>query len=116
MQIWRVAYQLRSVGVTVLGIVLALIPPALWVAWTPTGLLGVVAVGVVSAAVLVVLVDWGPQDVEDRQSAHDAKARKAMIDASIVEIHRIFPLTYHHSLVEKDRFRQTMEKIRRLLG
>ena len=118
MPVWRTGAldQLRSIGVTVFGIVLALIPPALWVAWTETGLLAVVAVGVVSAAALVILADSGPQDVEDRQPPHDVKTRKTLSDASIVEIHRIFPLTYHHSLVEKARFRQAMEKIRRLLG
>ena len=118
MPIWRTgaADQLRSIGMTLLGIVLALIPPALWVAWTETGLLAVVAVGVACAAALVVLADSQPQVVEDRQHYDDSKTRKTLSDASIVEIHRIFPLTYHHSLVEKARFRQTMDKIRRMLG
>lgn len=118
MPIWRTgaADQLRSIGMTLLGIVLALIPPALWVAWTETGLLVVVAVGVACAAALVVLADSQPQVVEDRHHHDDLKTRKTLSDASIVEIHRIFPLTYHHSLVEKARFRQTMDKIRRMLG
>ena len=118
MPIWRTgaADQLRSIGVTLLGIVLALIPPALWVAWTETGLLAVIAVGVACAAALVILADSRPQVVEDRQHPDDLKTRKTLSDASIVEIHRIFPLTYHHSLVEKARFRQAMDKIRRMLG
>jgi hypothetical protein len=58
-----VAEQLRSIGITILGIILSLVPPVLWVAWTETVLLVVVAVGVVSAASLVVLADSGTQDV-----------------------------------------------------
>jgi hypothetical protein len=34
---------------------------------------------------------------------------------SIAELQRIFPLTYHHSLVEKSRFRQAMDKLRKQL-
>ena len=110
-----VAEQLRSIGMTMLGIILSLIPPALWVAWTETVLLGVVAVGVVSAAALVVLADSGAQGVENRQVEASVARRRALAEESIAELHRIFPLTYHHSLAEKTRFRLAMEKIRQLL-
>ena len=110
-----VAEQLRSIGVTILGIILSLVPPALWVAWTETVLLIVVAVGAVSAASLVVLADSRTQDAEDRQAVAGVATRKILTEESIAEIHRIFPLTYHHSLIEKTRFHQAMEKIRQLL-
>lgn len=109
------ADRLRSIAMTMLGIVLSLIPPALWFAWTETGLLVVVAVGVVSAALLALLADSGASGAEDRQAAQRIATRKSVSDASIVEIHRIFPLTYHHSLIEKARFHQAMEKVRHLL-
>jgi len=111
----RVAEQLRSIAMTVLGIVLSLVPPALWFAWTETVLLIVVAVGVVSAALLIALADYGTQGVEDRQAVAGVATRKNLAEQSIAEIHRIFPLTYHHSLIEKARFRQAMEKVRQLL-
>ena len=107
--------QLKSIGMTVLGIVLSLIPPALWVAWTETVLLVVAAVGVVSAALLVVLANSQPEGDEGLSAPHGAGARTNLSKESIAEIHRIFPLTYHHSLIEKARFRQTMEKVRQLL-
>ena len=110
-----VGERLRSIGMTILGIILSLIPPALWVAWTETILLVVVAVGVVSAAALVVLADAEAKGVEDKQAVAGIARRRTLADESIVEIHRIFPLTYHHSLVEKTRFHQAMEKIRQLL-
>ena len=105
----------RSIAMTVLGVILSLIPPALWFAWTETMLLAVVAIGVVSAAALVVLADSEPQGGDDPEAAAHVARRRMLADRSIVEIHRIFPLTYHHSLVDKTRFRQAMEKVRQLL-
>lgn len=107
-----VADRLRSIAVTALGIVLALVPPALWVAWTETGLLAVAAVGVVAAALLVGLADYGGSK-EGRNKAACADSR--LPDEAIAELHRIFPLTYHHSLVEKARFHQAMNKLRQRL-
>jgi hypothetical protein len=100
---------------TLLGIILALVPPALWVAWTETILLGVTVTGLVSAAALVLLAESEARDFADAQAGEDAARRRALADQSIIEIHRIFPLTYHHALVEKSRFRQTMERVRQLL-
>jgi hypothetical protein len=111
----RVAVQFRSIMMTLLGIILSLVPPALWFAWTETVLFIVVAVGIVSAVALVVLADYGHQSVDDRQVAADVAKRRTLADQSIVEIHRVFPLTYHHSLIEKTRFRQAMERVRQLL-
>jgi hypothetical protein len=107
--------QLRSISMTLLGIILSLVPPALWFAWTETMLLGVVIVGMVSAVALVVLADSGPQEAEDPQRTGGVENRRAAVDQTMVEIHRIFPLTYHHSLVERARFRQAMARVRQLL-
>jgi hypothetical protein len=105
----------RSITMTMFGIILSLIPPALWFAWTETMLLVVVAIGVVSAGALVALADSEPEDRENPQAAASVAKRRILADRSIVEIHRIFPLTYHHSLVDKTRFRQAMDKVRQLL-
>ena len=52
----RVLDHVRSITMTFLGIILSLVPPALWFAWTETMLLVVVAVGVVSAAAIVFII------------------------------------------------------------
>ena len=110
-----VVEQFRSIMMTFLGIILSLVPPALWFAWTESQLLVVVAVGVVSAVALVVLADFGSQADEDRHDTVELARRRTLADRAIVEIHRAFPLTYHHSFVEKTRFRQAMERVRQLL-
>jgi hypothetical protein len=107
--------SLSSIGMTVLGIVLSLVPPALWIAWTETGLLAVVAVGFVSAGLLIALADSRTDSPVDRQTSPGAAATSVPSVACVVEVHRIFPLTYHHSLIEKARFRRTMEKVQQLL-
>jgi hypothetical protein len=108
------AHWLRSAAITLLGIVLSLVPPALWIAWTETILFGVAAVGLVSAALLVMLADQDAEAEERQAGASIGMRRKLSVDA-ILELHRIFPLTYHHSLVEKTRFRRAMDKVRKLL-
>jgi hypothetical protein len=106
--------RIASTATTILGIILCLVPLALWVAWNEAILLVVVSVGAISAATLCVLADF-VTPAEDRSAYHDTAARKVPIDDIVAEIHRIFPLTYHHSLIEKARFRQAMQKVRQLL-
>lgn len=95
---------------TVLGIVLALVPLALWVAWTEVMLMMVLAVAAVAAALLTVLAEFENRAVE----VNGGGSREALTDESIAEIHRIFPLVYHHSLKENARFRGAMERVHRL--
>jgi hypothetical protein len=102
---------LRSGAMTFLGIVLALVPPALWVAWTETLLLTVVLIGVASAVLLVLLADFGPEEAPPRE----APRREVLDEAAVAELHRIFPLTYHHSLVGRARFHRAMHRVLQLI-
>ncbi|HJU72315.1 MAG TPA: hypothetical protein VJ717_01105 [Gemmatimonadaceae bacterium] len=102
--------RLAGIGETGLGIVLALVPVALWVAWTTRVWVIVVAVGVVAAALLVALGYWGPQADE---CASDAKPE--LPDEAIAAIQEVFPLTYHHSFRQTARFRRAMDALRRVL-
>src|SRR5262245_10969099 len=54
------AERLRSVGMAILGIVLAAVPLAIWVAWTEGMLALVLVVGTVSAGLLIILAGCGP--------------------------------------------------------
>jgi len=109
------AHGVTSIGVAVLGIVLAAIPLALWIAWTPGLFLGVLAVGGASAVLIIALVDWQRIAVDDRRAQRDPASRAAISDEFVAEIQRISPLTYHHARIEKARYRDAMEKLRQLL-
>jgi hypothetical protein len=103
--------RLAGIGESVLGMVLALMPVALWVAWTPFVWLIVVAVGVFAGALLVALEYWRPQAHESANSPR----RELPPDEAIAAIHEVFPLTYHHSFRETTRFRLAMDTVRRVL-
>ena len=106
---WR--SRLTSVGVTVCGILLALFPLALWVAWTPSVFAFVFAVGVASAALLLVLLAREP-----KPEGHERNEPRPGLPASFVEeLHGIFPLTYHHSRRGRARYRRAMARLRREL-
>jgi hypothetical protein len=102
--------RLAGISETGLGIVLALVPVALWVAWTPLVWVIVVAVGIVAAALLIAITYWYPQ-AEERASG----ARPELPDEGIAAIHEVFPLTYHHSFRQTARFRRAMDALRRVL-
>ena len=106
--------QLKSIAMTILGIILSLVPPALWFAWTETMLFAAVAVGFVSAVALVILADWSGSP-DDPQAGDAIAQRKFLAERAVAEIHRAFPLTYHHSMVERTRFREAMARVRQLL-
>jgi len=108
------AEPLISIGLTGLGIILALAPVAFWVAWTPFVFLVVLAVIGVSAALFIVLYGCQLPATEDQRATPGNSSRAVLPDEFVEEIHRIFPLTYHHSLHGRARFRRAMEKLRRL--
>ena len=105
---------LRAASEVALGIILALVPLALWVAWSPDVLLFVIVAGAISAALLVAL-SRGQHDATAQGSRENA-VQTVVPDAFVEELHRLLPLVYHHSLREKRGFRRTMEKLRRLMG
>ena len=102
--------RLSRIGETSLGIVLAVVPVALWVAWTPIVWAVVIAIGFVAAALLIAL--------GYRRTAEDAgspgAAAPALPDTFVATVHEVFPLTYHHSREGPRRFRDAMEKLRRV--
>lgn len=101
---------LRPASETALGIALALVPLALWIAWTPILLVAVLATGAVCAALLIAIAGLGHDE-----AAQDDAERVVVPDAFVEQLHRLFPLVYHHSRREKQGFRRMMEKLRRLM-
>jgi hypothetical protein len=99
-----------------LGIVLAVTPVTLWVAWSPSILFAAVAVAVISAMLLVLLNRHrGSAREELDADAHVGGSRPVLPDGFVEEIHQIFPLTYHHSRSGPARFRRAMDRLRRPL-
>ena len=104
--------RLAAAASTLLGVILAVTPVLLWVAWTDTVLFIVVAAAIVSAGLFVSLEERLHRP-SDGPGAGVASA--SLPDRFVEEIHQIFPLTYHHSMRPRARFRQTMEKLSRMI-
>jgi len=112
-ELFRLIGSLRSIATTLLGIALSVVPLALWVAWTETILLAIIAVGATSAVLLVVLAEREVPLPDGSNSVHRPYTRPTIPDESVADLHQIFPLTYHHSLKASARFARAMEKISR---
>lgn len=110
------AERLRSFAMTALGLVLSLVPLGLWVAWTEILLLAVVVIAVVSAALLVLLSEWQGPAAEELQALRQRATREVLSDESVAEMHRLFPLTYHHGRRHTPRFRRAMAEVLRLVA
>ena len=104
--------RLAAAASTLLGVILAVTPVLLWVAWSDTVLFIVVAAAIVSAGLFVSLEERLHRP-SDGTGAGVGNAR--LPDRFFEEIHQIFPLTYHHSMRPRARFRQTMEKLSRMI-
>ena len=96
---------------TICGILLALFPLALWVAWTPFVFAAIFAAGIASTALLLVLLAREPEPREHGRGSE----RPGVPESFIEELHGIFPLTYHHSRRGRARYRRAMARLRREL-
>jgi hypothetical protein len=109
------AERLRHIGVTGLGIVLAVTPVALWIAWTVTLVVCVMLAAIVSAALFVWLTERLRESGQIQSERQGAGSGIALPDEFIEEVHRLFPLTYHHSRLETPRFRHAMKRLSQLI-
>ena len=101
---WRVAAE------TVLGLVLAATPVALWISWEPEILFAVLAAALASA-LLLILVDR----LDAAERAAPSWQRPELPEQFFAEMHRVFPLVHHHRRTESARLRDAMRRVRRLL-
>jgi hypothetical protein len=98
----------RAAAETVLGLALAAVPVALWVAWSPF-VFGLVLATCLVSAVLLIAVTEGTND-----PAPLGRPLAAMPVAGVEELHELYPLTYHHGRRRDPRFHALMEKLRQL--
>lgn len=105
---------LITVGQVFFGFVLAVTPVTLWIAWSPFVFFVAVAVVAVSAGMFVLLHHFEQQTGVGGAAAPGHRPGASLPDEFIEELQQIYPLTYHHSLHARARFRQAMEKLRRL--
>lgn len=110
----ELAERFGGIVATLLGIVLAVTPVALWIAWTAALVLWIMLAAVVCAILLSMIESSLPSSRNQRPDA-GAGGRVDLPEEFIEEVHRLFPLTYHHSRHETARFRQAMRNLSQLI-
>lgn len=97
--------SVRRLAQTLLGMVLAATPVALWVAWSPALFVGTLAACVLCAALLVLLTEPAVRGAEDRV---------CLPEEFLDEVQGLHPMIYHHSGRRSSRFQRAMRRLARL--
>ncbi len=98
----------------VFGLLLALTPPALWVAWTETGFIIVLATGATAGVLYWLLAGFQDPLLGDRGQARDPGSRQSLSDEFLAELSSLGPWTYHNRRMGDAAFRRKMESLLRL--
>jgi len=99
--------SMRHLAQTLVGMVLAAAPVALWIAWSPALLAGTLVVTVLGAGLLVLLTEAQPQGgVEDETR---------LSEEFLQEVQQLHPMIYHHSGRRSSRFQRTMRRLLQLM-
>ena len=104
--------QLGHASETVLGIVLAATPVALWVAWSPALLVGVLLTAIACSGLLVLLSEHLPRRGDQGTELDCPRDEAGKI---VEEVHQLFPMIYHHSGRNSPRFRRAMMRLSQLI-
>ena len=110
------AERLGHIGVTGLGIFLAVTPVALWIAWTAALVVWIMLAAMGCAVLFALLSDFLDRSERKQCGPEGADGRAILPDEFIEEVHRLFPLTYHHSRLESTRFRRAMKRMSQLIA
>lgn len=107
--------SLVTLGLLLLGLVLMATPLALWVAWTDTLLLVVLAAGVTASVLYCVLVRFERPAVPGQSDSADS-ARIAQLPGKLIEeLQALHPFVHHHRPSGGPKFRAAMNRLKRLL-
>ncbi len=109
------AEGLREFGLTAFGIVLALMPLALWVAWSETVFVVVLTSGLTAGVACCLLAhDWRPA-FDARGGTPGPRPTRVSTDEFIAGLHELFPLIHHHRRLGDPVFQRKMDALKRLL-
>ena len=107
--------SLVTLGLLLLGLILMATPLALWVAWTDTLLLVVLATGVTAGVLYCVLVRFERPTVPDRSESTDTTRVAQLPGKLIEELQGLHPFVHHHRPSGGPKFRAVMTRLKRLL-
>ena len=95
--------HLREIGFVILGLVLALVPLALWVAWSETAFFTVLSICALATTLFIALAWLGAKPDRVSPPFADTRPPAVVSDEAIAEMHRLMPFTYHHRSLKDPR-------------
>ena len=102
-------------GLILLGLVLMVTPLALWVAWTETIFLGVLATGA-TALVLYGVLDRFERPANPAQSETSDFVRAEILpDEMILDLQNLHPFIHHHRPFGGPKFHTAMNRLKKHL-
>jgi len=102
-------------GLILLGLVLMMTPLAMWVAWTETIFLGVLATGA-TALVLYGVLDRFERPANPTQSESSDYVRAMnLTDEVIAELQDLHPFIHHHRPTGGSKFHTAMNRLKKHL-
>ena len=107
--------RLVTLGLLFLGLILMATPLALWVAWTGTLLLVVLATGVSAGVLYCVLVSFDRPAVPSRRNRADSARLGQLTSRFIEELQGLHPFVHHHRPSGGPKFRETMNRLKKIL-
>lgn len=111
----KLADNLTTLGLVFLGLVLTATPLALWVAWTQTIFLAVLAIGVMAGVLYCLLVGFERPAGPARREASDDFGPGDVPDSYIEELQGLHPFIHHHRASGGPKFRRAMYHLKRYL-
>ncbi len=111
----KLADGLITLGLILLGLILAMTPLALWVAWTQTILLIILAIGAVAGVLYCVLADYEKPADLGRSEPFNHGPTGNVSDEFVAELQRLSPFIYHNRLLGDLKFQRAMDRLKKLL-
>jgi len=111
----RFAHALRTIGFTLLGMVVAATPLALWIAWSHTVFFGVLLIGAAAAALYCFFADVANMRPMGPHAFPDNFRKAAIPDKIVRDVQRLHPFVHHHRPAGGARFSAMMAQLKRYL-
>jgi hypothetical protein len=107
--------RLITLGLMVLGSVLMATPLALWVAWSDSILLAVLAAGVMAGVLYCVLIRFEKPDNPGRSALSDHVRARNLPDKFVAELQKLHPFIHHHQPSGGPKYRMAMDRLKKRL-
>ena len=112
----KLADGLVTLGLIVLGLVLMATPLAIWVAWSGTMLVIVLATGAAAGVLYCVLVRFEKPAAPAPGDASRRVRRATLSDDAMEEVRKLHPLVHHNRRSGSPEFRGAMDRLKKHLG